>query len=322
MSSSPVWSDQQTVRCQLSRHLVGAGVELGPGHHPFPVVYGGTEVTYIDRWLPDENKALFPELGEAAEFPKPDIVCNFNVDRLKPLDDQSQDFVIASHLLEHVADPLGLLHEFHRVLRPGGTALILLPDRRRTFDRGRAPTPLEHVVHEFEAQVTEVDDDHLLEFMRDVEGPEYFAAFQGSSPAEREAELDRQRRRSIHAHCWHEDEFVEVLLHAVEHLGHTWELVDGVLADDEGPEGHEFGYVLRRSPVTDIRPEDRRRRLAETWETWTTERRQGHDLRRELEYLRLVLAAASARKPWKATLKDVARPVVRPARRLLHRSPA
>ena len=52
----------------LARYLVGDGVELGPGHSPFPIPYSGTNVRYVDRWVPDTNRELFPELGEAT-FP-------------------------------------------------------------------------------------------------------------------------------------------------------------------------------------------------------------------------------------------------------------
>src|SRR5690606_20581453 len=111
---------------------------------------------------------LFDELDDP-EFTKPDIVCDLNVDRLKSLDDASQDFVIASHVLEHLADPIGMLDEIHRVLRPGGVALVLLPDMRRTFDRFRPVARLDHLVAEYEAGVTEVDDEHVREFLQYTE---------------------------------------------------------------------------------------------------------------------------------------------------------
>jgi SAM-dependent methyltransferase len=268
--------DMTAVRRGLSRHLVGRGIELGPGHNPFPLAYPGTTVAYVDRWGPDKNRALFVELGDEAPFPEPDVVCDFDTDRLAALGDGSQDFVVASHVLEHVAEPLGLLDDIHRVLRPGGVALVLLPDKRRTFDRERPVTTLDHLVAEHEAGVTAVDDDHVREFLQFTE-PDYEGTVEAIS-AEARAELfDWHRRRSIHVHCWTETDFPPVLDHAIRAFGHRWELVDGVLADDEGPDGMEFGFVLRRSPV-DLAPDVAADRFAATYTTWADQRRAVHAL--------------------------------------------
>lgn len=313
------WSDRSTVRRLLGRHLVGAGIELGPGHSPFELPLSGAHVTYLDRWEPEENRDLFPELGDAAEFPQPDIVCNLDVDRLKPISDESQDFVIASHVLEHVADPLGQLAEMHRVLRPGGTVLVLLPDRRATFDAGREATPLAHLVDHYEAQVTEVDDQHIIEFVRHLASTGQGADFDSLPPDAQRKEIELQRRRSIHAHCWEEDEFLEVLLYAIEQLDHEWDFVDGVLSEDEGPDGFEFGYVMRRDRHGDLAAGERRRRFTEAWTTWATERRKTHETQRaalasrqlseeqdgRIRELEATLATAHTPLTWKATVKDL-----------------
>ncbi|HEX6770824.1 MAG TPA: class I SAM-dependent methyltransferase, partial [Acidobacteriaceae bacterium] len=53
---------------------------------------------------------------------------------LSSIADGSYDFLLASHILEHVANPLRALREFRRVLKPKGHALILVPNRVLTFD--------------------------------------------------------------------------------------------------------------------------------------------------------------------------------------------
>jgi SAM-dependent methyltransferase len=222
------------VRRAWSRHLSGSGIELGPGHSPFPLPISGAQVRYVDRWDPDTNRALFPELGPA-DFPCPDVVADFDRDGLAPVADASVDFVVASHVLEHVADPLRLLAEIHRVLRQGGVAILLVPDRRTTFDAGRPATPLEHLVAEHAAGVTEVSDEHIVEFVRAVSGDD-------ASPAD----IDLHRRRSIHVHCWTEDEFVPVLEHAMSAMGHGWLFVEDLATGGPGSNGIEFGFVLRK----------------------------------------------------------------------------
>jgi SAM-dependent methyltransferase len=266
--------DMASVRRNVSRHIVGCGVELGPGPKPFPVDYPAVQTTYLDRWEPDENRGLFQELGPDADFVKPDIVCNLDTDKLTMLDDGSQDFVIASHVLEHMADPIGLFDEIHRVLKPGGTALILLPDMRRTFDHTRPVTPLDHLVEEYKAGVTEVDDAHIIEFIEHTE-VEWHPSTVGKSEAELAELYEWHRRRSVHVHCWTEDDFAPVIDYVITHLGHEWEFVDGILADDEGPDGIEFGYVMRRSTVP-LPPPVRAQRFRASHEAWADLRRQVH----------------------------------------------
>jgi SAM-dependent methyltransferase len=232
-------------RRRLSRHLIGRGVEVGPGHNPFVLPFPGASVQYVDRWNPSENAELFPELDPEA-FPCPDIIANFDEDRLVALGDESQDFVICSHVLEHLADPLGFLADIYRVLRPGGTVLILLPDRHRTSDHLRAPTPLSHLVADYEAGVTRVDDAHVEEFLSTAY-PSGTKTLEQASTVARQELIDLHRRRSVHVHCWDEEEFSAVLSYAVEHLGQRWELVDGLLTEEAGPSSIEFGYLLRRS---------------------------------------------------------------------------
>lgn len=230
-------------RVLLTRFLLGEGVELGPGHHPFPLPFGGATVRYVDRWEPSENRALFPELGEGAAFPEPDVVANLDTDRLTSIPSGSQDFVIASHVLEHLAEPLGQIEEIYRVLRDGGTVLILLPDRRHTFDLHRQPTSLDHLAGEYRRRVTTVDDEHIEEFMRntDVWSPDW-------NEAERREAMETHRRRSIHVHCWSESEFLPVLEHTMTVMGMRWELLDTLFVD-EVPGSLEFGVVLRKTTL-------------------------------------------------------------------------
>jgi SAM-dependent methyltransferase len=245
----------------LTRHLEGSGVEVGPGHHPFALSLPGVHVMYVDRWRADESSALFPQLAAQSSFVEPDVLADFNTDRLGPIAEASQDFVIASHVLEHLAEPIGFLAEMHRVLRPGGVALILLPDRHRTRDRDRTPTPLGHLVSEYHAGVDEVSDEHVLDWLTHRGLP------MGDTAEERLATLDRYRRRSIHVHCWDAAEFLEVILWGIDHLDQRWEFVDGSLPVDEFPPGIEFGYVLRRSPAA-MDAQTRRRRFEASWRLW------------------------------------------------------
>jgi SAM-dependent methyltransferase len=245
MTDAEVQPDPLVVRRRLSSHLSGEGIEIGPGHVPFPVP-ADAKVRYIDRWQPTENSELFPELGDAPGFPRPDVVANLDVERLGVFADRSQDFVIASHILEHLANPLAMLVEAHRVLKPLGLCILLLPDRHQTFDRYRDPTPLAHVIEEYQRDVHEVDDAHVLDYIAGYEKSgdtrdRSVVASQGMA-----AELERQRRRSVHAHVWDRLEFTEVLDYASTELGVAFDVVDAFETGDPGTYGDEFGWLLRR----------------------------------------------------------------------------
>lgn len=51
-----------------------------------------------------------------------------------PIADSAVDAVVSANLLEHVPDDLGALREFHRILRPGGRAAIVVPAGPSTYD--------------------------------------------------------------------------------------------------------------------------------------------------------------------------------------------
>ena len=84
---------------------------------------------------------------------------------LAPIGDASYDCVLASHSLEHTSNPLKALSEFHRVLKPGGLLLVVLPQKDATFDWRRPLTPLSHMVSDYAQNVSEHDLTHLPEVL-------------------------------------------------------------------------------------------------------------------------------------------------------------
>jgi SAM-dependent methyltransferase len=77
----------------------------------------------------------------------------------------SYDFVLSSHMLEHTANPILALLEWKRLLVDGGTLVLLLPDKRHTFDHRRPVTTLAHMIEDFNAGMGEDDLTHLPEIL-------------------------------------------------------------------------------------------------------------------------------------------------------------
>jgi len=77
----------------------------------------------------------------------------------------SYDFVAASHVLEHVANPLRVLQEWKRLLKPSGTILVVVPHKSGMFDHRRPFTTFDHIKADFAANITEADLTHLPEIL-------------------------------------------------------------------------------------------------------------------------------------------------------------
>jgi SAM-dependent methyltransferase len=79
--------------------------------------------------------------------------------------DGSYGAVLASHVIEHVANPLRALAEWSRVLREEGTLVLVVPHRETTFDHRRPLTTLGHLVDDYERGVGDDDPTHVAEFV-------------------------------------------------------------------------------------------------------------------------------------------------------------
>src|SRR5206468_928437 len=75
------------------------------------------------------------------------------------------DFLLASHCLEHMANPSCAFHEWLRVLKKKGVIFLVLPDKAGTFDHRRPVTAFSHLVRDLEMQTPEDDFTHLKEIL-------------------------------------------------------------------------------------------------------------------------------------------------------------
>jgi SAM-dependent methyltransferase len=116
---------------------------------------------------------------------------------------EEYDFMLASHVLEHVANPVRALLEWQRIVRVDGLIVLILPDRRHTFDHRRSVTTLEHLLNDYQSDVGEDDLTHLQEIIalhdldRDPEA--------GDAEAFARRSQDNLAHRCLHHHVFDAD---------------------------------------------------------------------------------------------------------------------
>lgn len=187
------------IRPLIARYCIGKGLEIGPGKSP--------------QCPPDRTEYLDKHTENADGTPNANIIAE--ADSI-PRPDASYDFVFSSHVLEHLPNVIKALHEWLRVLKPGGNLFLVLPHADRTFDRMRAKTTLEHLIEDHQKGVTAPDRSHIEEMERGwkaqgrPEDDEEYRRRWGADPWDWDF---RFANDVVHYHVWTQDEIVRLLQH-------------------------------------------------------------------------------------------------------------
>jgi glycosyltransferase involved in cell wall biosynthesis/SAM-dependent methyltransferase len=184
--------------------LNGAGVEIGAFNQP-AILPANCQVEYGDAHTKEEIAAFFPEIDRNG-LVEVQYILDLDTQGLSLFKNESRDFVILNHVLEHIANPIKIVAEVFRVLKSGGHAVLSIPDKRYTFDKHRPLTPFHHLLQEYEQDVSYITDEHYLDFLHAVH-PTVF-----NLSREQLAEcVANTRQRREHAHVWDSDSFAQFL---------------------------------------------------------------------------------------------------------------
>lgn len=215
------------------RFLAGDGLEIGALHLPLATP-PRANVRYVDRMPVEQLRSEYPELAEWDLTPV-DVIDDGEL--LATVPEDSQDFIVANHFLEHCEDPIRTIGTHLGKLRPGGVLFYAVPDKRFTFDFRRPVTPLEHTVEDHEHGPERSRREHYYEWTRlvIVEGGET-----EEQTTVRSEELEAAGY-SIHFHVWTQAEFLDLILHCREHYGEAFDV------EASARQGIEFVVVLRKA---------------------------------------------------------------------------
>jgi SAM-dependent methyltransferase len=184
----------------LRRYFHGRGIEIGALWRRFPLPRR-VRVWYLDRLNCAELEQHYPELR--AKILRPDILAEAAELPVRP---GSLDFLIASHVLEHLPFPLKALRAWYEALAPGGALLLKIPDKRYTFDLRRERTPLRHLIEENDDSQAFDKRAHYADWVAKVGNQS------ADSAGFDDAVADLMRRDySIHFHVWIDEDVREIL---------------------------------------------------------------------------------------------------------------
>ncbi len=250
--------------------LSGTGIEIGALHHPV-VDRSMADVLYVDHADTTALHAKYEGHTNVEDIVDVDVVWHDEplVDALKgrgPV-----DWVVASHVIEHVPDLVGWLDQLADVLKDGGVVSLAIPDKRFCFDIRRRETDPADVVGAWLAGSTRPSPGTVFDFYARIESVDAAAAWAGEydfqgvdDDAERGLEWARKAAASddyFDVHCWvfTPDSFLATL-RTLFRLGLTSFAV--VEFCPTAPGELEFFCALERLPRESIPAERRERQLA------------------------------------------------------------
>lgn len=141
---------------RLAKRYLGGlqGIEIGgSSQNDF-----GVDVVNVDRYGEGDEHYRFYKQAEidAWGYGRPvDVVARGHE---LPFADESFDFVVASHVIEHIPDPIAALLEWSRIAR--SYLFLVVPHRDRTFDRDRPLTSLDELIERHENRFESDEDKH------------------------------------------------------------------------------------------------------------------------------------------------------------------
>ncbi len=210
------------VRKEVSKEFLrGKGIEIGAFHNALWTT-PQTNVCYID--LPPEKSSIKNAPPSTIGIVPVDVFDDGEV--LSSIDDDSIDFIIANHFIEHCINPLGTIRNHLNKIHAGGFLFYAIPNCQKTFDKQRAITTFEHLIKDDKYGGDISKREHYLDLAKHV------AHIDPQDQIEHALKLEQDDKR-IHFHVWDADAIKDFLERASDYFDGAFSIKKMIPVDNE-----------------------------------------------------------------------------------------
>ena len=142
------------------------GVEIGGISPTGNIIYSLTK--NLDNIIYSEDKIVIKKNRKKYHYyagKVGNVIIN-DATNLESVNNKTYDFLYASHVLEHIANPIKALEEWLRVIKNEGYLILILPEKSKTFDHLRSISSFETLLKQYENDINEDDLSTLPEILK------------------------------------------------------------------------------------------------------------------------------------------------------------
>ena len=196
-----------------TKFLSGTGIEIGALHAPLDVP-PHVNIKYVDRLDVDGLLNQYPEMSNSKLV---DVDILDDGEKLKNIANNSLDFIIANHFLEHCQNPIEAVKNHLLRLKRKGVLYYAIPIKWKTFDIDRPLTEFDHLMNDYLHGPTSSYEQHMREW----------SSLVNKTPIEKQKDEVSglmAMNYSIHFHVWDDISFRDFLYKINDFFGHSFEI--------------------------------------------------------------------------------------------------
>lgn len=217
----------------------GLGLELGPLYSPIVTKDEG-RIFYVDHMSTKDLRKKYEGHGfDTKKIVDVDYVIG-NKTLKQTLKNRKFDYVIASHVIEHLPNMVAWLEEIASVLKPGGILSLAIPDKRYTFDISRKLSQPSEVIGAYVDGVTRATSSMIYDAVSEFKSVDPVRAWSGQvedilkKPTQKQMlhawetmqlNLDPKQYVDAHYFTFTPASFIDIIKHLMVHKLISFEII-------------------------------------------------------------------------------------------------